>query len=133
MAKVRTVRKNAARTAENIAGNTSKISAGKKTGCYLATAFYGDQNAPQVAALRHYRDEVLLKTIADRVIVKLYYRVSPAIAAWLTSKEIFNATVRMVLDQVAKTNSSSTSGSNVSCERRRPWPSSSSILTSFRI
>jgi hypothetical protein len=100
VARIRADRKNAKRKAENITRAASNKSTAKKSGCYIATAVYGDYNAPQVAALRHYRDAVLLKTIAGRIIVKLYYSISPGIAAWLTSTVMFNATVRMVLDQV---------------------------------
>ncbi len=93
-------RKNAKGKAENMTRATSNNSTAKKSGCYIATAVYGDYKAPQVIALRHYRDEVLLKYIGGRMFVKLYYMISPGIAARLTSKKRLNATVRMVLDQV---------------------------------
>jgi len=100
VAKIRADRKIAKSKDKKTTRVTSSISKTKKSGCYIATAVYGSHDAPQVAALRYYRDEVLLKYIAGRMFVNLYYMISPGIAAWLTSKKRLNATVRMVLNQV---------------------------------
>jgi hypothetical protein len=51
-----------------------------KGGCFVATACYGNYDAPEVLILRAYRDEVLLKSILGTAFVKFYYFVSPPLA-----------------------------------------------------
>ncbi len=54
-------------------------------GCYIATAVYGSYAAPQVLVLRRFRDEVLKQSPAGRLFVRVYYRLSPAVARRLQS------------------------------------------------
>ena len=42
-------------------------------GCFIATAVYGDINAPEVQTLREFRDNVLKKRRLGRAAVKVYY------------------------------------------------------------
>lgn len=67
--------------------------------CYIATAAYGGYDAPQVKALRHYRDNTLVKTGAGRLFVKLYYRLSPPIALKLKHTHRINTVIRRFLDK----------------------------------
>lgn len=53
--------------------------------CSIATACYGDINAPEVLILRQFRDSKLLISNAGRVLVAIYYRLSPPFA-WLIGK-----------------------------------------------
>lgn len=48
-----------------------------KTGCFIATAAFGTAMHADVDCLRQYRDRVLLQHRLGRVLVALYYRVSP--------------------------------------------------------
>lgn len=41
--------------------------------CFVATAVYGNRNAPEVNALRGFRDYVLMKNPIGETIVQLYY------------------------------------------------------------
>lgn len=41
--------------------------------CFIATVVYGDVNAPQVEALRNYRDDVMMRSLAGRKMIELYY------------------------------------------------------------
>lgn len=41
--------------------------------CFVATAIYGDINAPQIKILRNFRDNKLLKSRSGRTVVNLYY------------------------------------------------------------
>lgn len=58
-----------------------KDAAGK---CFIATAVYGSNTAPEVLLLRRYRDEVLLKSIFGKLFVKCYYFISPGISKIIT-------------------------------------------------
>lgn len=51
-----------------------------KGGCYIATAVYGSFEAPEVLTLRQFRDERLQPTKAGRAFIRMYYRISPALA-----------------------------------------------------
>lgn len=55
----------------------------KRGGCYIATACYGSYDHPDVLIFRRWRDERLLRSYAGRLLVRAYYRVSPALAARL--------------------------------------------------
>jgi len=55
-------------------------------GCFVATAAYGSYLSTEVVALRQYRDNVLLKFGAGQQFVELYYRYSPAAAAWIAER-----------------------------------------------
>ena len=52
-------------------------------GCFLATAVFGE-GAPELAAFRAFRDEVLLPTRGGRAFVSGYYALGPALAAAVT-------------------------------------------------
>lgn len=54
-----------------------------KTGCFIATAVYGSYDHPAVVAFRRFRDNQLIGCVVGRLVVAIYYRVSPAIARWL--------------------------------------------------
>lgn len=54
--------------------------------CFIATACYGTASAPQVAALRRFRDRHLTTHAAGRRFVDWYYRTSPPIAAALARR-----------------------------------------------
>jgi tetratricopeptide (TPR) repeat protein len=58
-----------------------------KSGCFVATACFGDYNAPEVFVLRQYRDNTLLPTYWGRFFVKFYYFVSPPIARQIEKSE----------------------------------------------
>ncbi len=79
--------------AENgIAGKTGN--AGKTGGCFVATACYGDYNAPEVLVLRQYRDDRLLKTSFGKIFVSFYYSVSPFFAKLIAKSDLLKRIVR---------------------------------------
>ena len=41
--------------------------------CFIATAVYGDKNAPEVQVLRDFRDNVLMENKLGRIVIDLYY------------------------------------------------------------
>jgi hypothetical protein len=67
-------------------------------GCFIATAVYGDFNAPEVVALRRWRDQSLMPMRAGRIFVAVYYWVSPPIANFLSRNPWLARRARKFLD-----------------------------------
>ena len=65
-----------------------------KSGCFIATACYGDYDAPEVLMLRYYRDYTLMPSKAGRLFVKVYYTLSPPLARLLNQSERLKNSVR---------------------------------------
>ena len=76
----------------------------KKFGCFIATAVYGDFYAPEVIALRRFRDETLESSVIGRVFISLYYRYSPPVAAFLVKHPRLSALIRLPLNVLAHRN-----------------------------
>lgn len=68
--------------------------------CFIATAVYGDPNAPQVASLRRFRDEKLILNPGGYLLVKIYYQFSPPLAQYLQKKPYFAAPIRYLLNKL---------------------------------
>ena len=66
-------------------------------GCFIATAAYGFYSAPQVQALRKFRDRFLLTNDLGYAFVDWYYTHSPATVAWLTENPQYKPLVRAAL------------------------------------
>ncbi len=71
-------------------------------GCYIATMAYGDFEHPQVIVLRRYRDDILLNSVIGRVLVKLYYLISPKIVLVIKNHSTTNSFIRKTLDKLIK-------------------------------
>ena len=69
-----------------------------KKGCFIATAVYGDYEAPEVVELRKFRDNVLEKNAFGRLFIKLYYKISPPFATWLKAHSSISKIIKNVLD-----------------------------------
>lgn len=71
----------------------------KKFGpCFIATAVYGDAMAIEVDALRYIRDHQLNTRILGRAFVKIYYYVSPPLAAFIKFYPKLSRATRAMLD-----------------------------------
>jgi hypothetical protein len=68
-----------------------------KKWCFIATACYNSQLAPEVCLLREFRDVVLKRSRLGRVFIRIYYRVSPPIAVFLARHAWPRALVRNLL------------------------------------
>jgi hypothetical protein len=55
----------------------------ENTGCFIATATYGDYNHPLVVVYREFRDKILLHSEFGRDLVKVYYKYSPRYAGFI--------------------------------------------------
>jgi hypothetical protein len=76
-----------------------------KGSCFIATAAYESNLAPEVETFRSFRDAVLVRTVYGSAFVALYYRTSPPIARYirrspnlrkLTRKIILNPLLRII-------------------------------------
>jgi len=66
--------------------------------CFITTAVYGDYDHPQVRKLRHFRDQVLMRSVGGRKFVRWYYQVGPELAEWLENKKGISILIRVILD-----------------------------------
>ena len=71
--------------------------AGKKDGCFIATAAYGSPLHSYVRILRDFRDKWLMPSKFCRLLVELYYRYSPFVADLITKHRILKVVVRVSL------------------------------------
>ena len=70
-------------------------------GCFVATVCYGSYECPEVLVLQRFRDDVLLSRSCGKIVVALYYRLSPSLAAWLRRRPALAGIVRRaVLDRL---------------------------------
>ncbi len=74
----------------------------KSRACFIATAAYGDTYAPEVEALRRFRDRRLLTNRPGTAFVRLYYRLSPPLARLIAKKPRLRSVVRKALDFLAR-------------------------------
>lgn len=65
-----------------------------KTGCFIATACYGNYDAPEVLVLRQFRDEKLLQNLYGKMFVKFYYSVSPFLTRTISKSDTLKKSVR---------------------------------------
>jgi hypothetical protein len=85
----------------NLVSSSSSSSVQQKSsngGCYIATLVYGDYDHPKVKVLRHFRDNILLKTIFGKKFVNFYYKYSPGWVQYLKNKKRTNRFIRSILD-----------------------------------
>jgi hypothetical protein len=69
---------------------------GNKKACFVATAACGP-NAPEVEALRLFRDTVLEDSRAGRAFIRGYWRVGPRLARWIEPRRIARELVRTLV------------------------------------
>jgi hypothetical protein len=71
-------------------------------GCFIATAVYGNYDAPEVVLLRRFRDTCLCQYALGRVGISVYYYVSPFIADRLRHFPTSQWFVRWILNRIVR-------------------------------
>jgi hypothetical protein len=71
--------------------------AGKKDGCFIASAAYSSPLHPHVNILRDFRDRYLMPSKLGRMLVNFYYKYSPSIADLIAKYKILRVAVRINL------------------------------------
>lgn len=66
-------------------------------GCFIATAAYGSYLDPHVMVLRHFRDNVLLKSELGSAFVQFYYKHSPPVADFIAQHDMLRMFFRLAL------------------------------------
>ena len=72
------------------------------SGCFVATAAYGSEMQPQVAALRSLRDTLRPRSGLVAAAVDLYYRSGPAAAAVIARSDTARTLARRLLGPAAE-------------------------------
>lgn len=73
-----------------------------RSGCFIATASYEDEDAVEVRFLRLFRDRVLSRSTAGRGLIAVYYFVSPVLALAICHSKIMRRIGRLGLDLVVE-------------------------------
>lgn len=68
--------------------------------CFIATAAYGSEMAPEVEMLRQFRNQYLLTHAWGRALVRVYYFISPPLADFIAQHEPLRRAVRWALQPV---------------------------------
>ena len=69
-------------------------------GCFIATAAFGSPLAAEVQILREFRDKELLTHEPGRLVVAVYYRLSPPLARLIAAHDGLRAAIRAMLRPV---------------------------------
>ena len=72
------------------------------SGCYVATAVYGNYDCPEVWTLRRYRDNVMDNSWYGRLFIRIYYAISPTLVKWFGATEWFRDLFRAPLNRWVK-------------------------------
>ena len=71
-----------------------------KSGCFVATATYGDEDAIEVRFLRAFRDQILKSSLVGRFFTSIYYKCSPYLARAVELSPTIQKAARLSLDLV---------------------------------
>ena len=69
----------------------------RKSGCFIATACYGDYNHPVVMELRCFRDAFLEQSSLGNIFIEWYYQWSPPVASYIADCKILQFLTRLLV------------------------------------
>lgn len=81
--------------------NACPISFGS-LGCFIATAAYMTSTHPDLDTFRAFRDQRLLTNSVGRLLVHIYYRTSPALASYISSRQTLRDLTKRQLKRLAQ-------------------------------
>ncbi|MCL1466629.1 CFI-box-CTERM domain-containing protein [Argonema galeatum] len=70
--------------------------------CFIATAAYSTSRHPDLDTFREFRDSKLLSNIFGKRLVSFYYKISPTIATYISSKPAIKLFIRHYLGHLAR-------------------------------
>lgn len=73
----------------------------KGSGCFIATAVYGNYESPEVRIFRRFRDKRLAHHPLGRTFISIYYTFSPPLAAKVARSPLARSLLRSILDRLA--------------------------------
>lgn len=73
-----------------------------RSGCFVATVTYGDEDIVEVRFLRAFRDEVLTKLYSGRILIIIYYRLGSHVARVVEVLPFLRGFCRRTLDSIVK-------------------------------
>lgn len=79
----------------------SKVTIGNDNSCFIATAAYTTSIHPDLDTFREFRDSKLLTNTVGRLVVGLYYTLSPSLANYISRKPVIKVFVRHRLERLA--------------------------------
>lgn len=83
--------------------DNSTCMCGFSTGwCFIATAVYGNYDAPEVLILRAFRDKSLMTNSFGRMLTSVYYAISPSLAKIVKRNKKLQIISRYFLDKIVK-------------------------------
>ena len=79
-----------------------------KSGCFVATVTYGDEDIVEVRFLRAFRDEVLSKSLIGRILIWIYYVLGTHVARVVELLPFLRSVCRQTLDLIVRSIESTT-------------------------
>lgn len=73
-----------------------------RSGCFVATVTYGDEDIVEVLFLRAFRDEVLSESQVGRILIWTYYHLGPHVARVVELFPLLRAQCRRALDRIVE-------------------------------
>jgi len=80
----------------------SKYGRGGTSGCFIATAVFGSNEAAEVLVLREWKDKFLLSFFIGRVLVRAYYLISPHFVQPIEQSGMTKRLLRAVLERTVE-------------------------------